>query len=107
MPSRGLVSDACRIEPGIPHPEDQRRVGLAVTTPYHEDFVDELKSSLPVRDRLWVRGSEGVWWVAAAHEQLVTDLCVRHFGSVLVLGQDGESDRWVDAQGTHTQERLL
>jgi hypothetical protein len=92
------------IEQDVPHPEDGR-AGLAVSTPYSADWVDEIKE-LPADDRRW-DAERKVWWVYCEHLDVVTALCVRHFGTVLVCGSGGESDRWVDANGEVEQGGLF
>lgn len=93
------------LERGVPAGTTPDRGGLLLTSPYDEELVDTLKS-LPRADRWWDGEREG-WWVAAAHEDFVVQAAVAVFGAVKIIGQDGESDYYVDRHGRSVQERLL
>lgn len=87
---------------GGPNPD---RLGVLLRSPYDEELVDTLKT-LPRGDRWWDAEREA-WWVAAAHEEFVIDAAVAHLGAVKIVGQDGESDYYVDRHGRSVQEKLL
>lgn len=53
---------------------------LEVSTPYHLEFKEELKNSVPFQERSWM-GS--YWSVKATNRTLVEDLIRRYFGEVL------------------------
>lgn len=83
--------------------------GFALHTNYNEDFKDELKKLVPARARRW-EDVEERWIVLedrSDFEDKVAQLCVAHFGSVEVYGEDGDSDYVIDRQGRAVQERLL
>jgi len=93
------------LEPDVSGPRDDRD-GLLVRTPFDGAFLTALKASIPVPDRIWVMDL-GAWWVAAAHRDLVIQLCLQAFGSVLCYGGAREPDVWIDRDGVVRQERLL
>jgi hypothetical protein len=81
------------------------RLGLLLRSPFDEDLVETIKS-LPRGDRWWDEEREA-WWIAAEHEEFATSAAVASFGSVKIIGLEGESDYYVDREGRTVQERLL
>lgn len=67
------------------------REGLMIQTPYHEGFVESLKSAVPWRDRAWDSSSK-TWWVALEHEDALVELVVHHFGDYALVRDDGSVD---------------
>lgn len=52
--------------------------GLALTTPYHPDFVAAFKSAIPSSARRW-QADRRIWLVDAAVGPMVADLCQKFF----------------------------
>lgn len=93
-----------QLERGVPGPKDDRP-GLLLRAPYNEQFIDELKSTLPGADRYWSPALEG-WWLAEECEDAVVELVLYHYGEVMLLDPDG-GDELIDRHGRARQERLL
>lgn len=94
-----------RVTHGEHHPHDDRP-GSLLDTPYNEDFVTDLKDSIPYPHRAWVP-DEKLWWVAAEFADEAVKLAAHYFGEVRVTDEDGNED-WVGRGGVVArQERLL
>lgn len=89
---------------GEPNPEDDR-IGVLIDTPYNADFVEELKSAVPARERSWSPG-EKVWWIEPDWASEVEDLVHYHFGGVRVRDEAG-NERYRDGSGEYAQEGLF
>ena len=57
---------------------------IAVTCPYHPDFVFELKRQVPATDRRF-RPTDKAWLVAPQHGKTVQDICMRIFNELPLL----------------------
>ena len=56
---------------------------IILRTPYHHDFVEELKGTVPSSDRQW-DPEEKAWTIDMDYEQEVVDLCEHYFDEVEV-----------------------
>lgn len=82
------------------------RTGALLTTPFQQDFIDELKSTLPRGDRRWA-GELRAWWVAPEHTSYAIDLMLRFWSAVDVIGDPDEGDYQVDRDGVITGQCTL
>lgn len=60
--------------------------GIAVSTPYDDDFLYELKRYIPSGERRWDKPSRR-WVVALQHGKTIQDICQRVFGELPLLPQ--------------------
>lgn len=60
--------------------------GIAVSTPYDDDFLYELKRYIPSSDRRWDKPNKR-WIVATQHGKTIQDICMRVFGEMPLLPQ--------------------
>src|SRR3990172_8122267 len=107
-PTKGptAMSEIPRLERDVPNPADDQP-GVLLRSPYSDDLTAALKEISPRSDRRWVPELEG-WWAASDHEEEVVHAVLQVFGRILLIGRDGEDDRYVDRDGTtSTQERLF
>lgn len=57
------------------------RDGVLLTTPFDQQFVDELKSTLPRGDRRW-SSERRAWWVAAERTAYAIGVTLRFWTAV-------------------------
>ena len=60
--------------------------GIAVSTPYDDDFLYELKRYIPSSERRWDKPNKR-WIVATQHGKTIQDICMRVFGEMPLLPQ--------------------
>lgn len=76
-----------RVALGVHHPSDDRP-GVEIQTPYNEGFVEDLKRTVPHRERSW-DSVDRVWWASEEHAEAVIELVIFYFGEAEVVDADG------------------
>lgn len=74
------------------------RDGFLVRTPYDAGFVDELKETIPYRDREWWPDSKA-WWVAAEHDGELGWLLLRRWDCYELIDVDTGEIQLYTAEG--------
>jgi len=69
--------------------DDSKR--LLIRSSFNQEFVDELKSTIPYQARLWNK-SERVWEVDVDYLDLVEEMVQRYYSEIKVLFEAGGED---------------